>query len=81
MLNHIQTYAMLCMIKVQNAWKRFVKEEHGVSNIISMLIIVAIVLALALAFRTQIGNLVKSLWNQMVAGGNPDANPTIPTWG
>jgi len=39
-----------------------------------------VVLVLALAFRDNISELVKSLWNNMLNTGENNQEPTIPEW-
>lgn len=48
-----------------SAKERFVNEEKGGSEIIATIILVAVVVLLALFFRTQIGNLVSSIWRSI----------------
>lgn len=59
---------------------RTFKEQAGGAEVIATLIIIAVVLVLALAFRDNISDLVKSLWNSMTEIGEEGADPEIPEW-
>jgi flagellin-like protein len=43
--------------------KNFIREERGGAEIIAVIILVAIVVLLAVAFRSQLGELVKNIWS------------------
>ena len=65
--------------KVDGWFRRVFKEQAGGAEVIATLIIIAVVLVLALAFRENLSNLVKSLWNGMLNIGD-GADPEIPEW-
>lgn len=72
--------AMLCtMAKVDGWFRRAFKEQAGGAEVIATLIIIAVVLVLALAFRTHLTNLVKGLWNQMTDIGS-GTEPSLDQW-
>ena len=74
--------AFTCAKTTVHGWfKRAFKEQAGGAEVIATLIIIAVVLVLALAFRDNISELVKSLWNNMLQTGEDNVDPTIPTWG
>lgn len=79
MMNAINNAMILAQAKVHNAFRRVFKEQAGGAEVIATLIIIAVVLVLALAFRKNISELIKSLWNGMlnIGGG---AEPSIPEW-
>ena len=80
MFNAIQT-AMLCTkIKVDAWFRRVFKEQAGGAEVIATLIIVAVVLVLALAFRDNLSNLVKDLWNNMTNTGKENSTVDVPQW-
>ena len=72
--------AVACAKATVHGWfRRVFKEQAGGAEVIATLIIIAVVLVLALAFRENISALVKSLWNSMtdIGGGS---EPSIPEW-
>lgn len=74
--------ALTCAkIKVDAWFHRVFKEEAGGAEVIATLIIIAVVLVLALAFRDNLSELVKSLWNGMLDTGETGQQPEIPEWG
>ncbi len=70
---YIQNQLMLLKWKVDDWFKRVFKEQAGGAELVATLVIVGIVLCLAFAFRTQITDLVKQLWNNLVAGDNAES--------
>ena len=79
MLTAINSAITCARVTVHGWFQRVFKEQAGGAEVIATLIIIAVVLVLALAFRDNISNLVKSLWNNMTDIGD-DAEPSIPTW-
>lgn len=74
-------YALYSAKATVHGWfKRVFKEQAGGAEVIATLIIIAVVLVLALAFRDNISDLVKSLWNNMLNTGEEKTDPTIPEW-
>ncbi len=65
---------------VHGWFQRVFKEQAGGAEVIATLIIIAVVLVLALAFRDNISQLVKSLWNNMLNTGKNNQQPSIPDW-
>lgn len=76
-INYAFTYARAT---VHSWFQRAFKEQAGGAEVIATLVIIAVVLVLALAFRDNISDLVKSLWNGMLKMGEKDQQPTIPDW-
>jgi len=66
--------ARCCLYKVDGWFKRVFKEQAGGAELIATLIIIGIVLILAFAFRTQLTNLVKDLWNGLMVNGDENTN-------
>lgn len=66
--------AKCCLYKVDGWFKRVFKEQAGGAELIATLIIIGIVLILAFAFRTQLTNLVKDLWNGLMVNGDENTN-------
>ena len=66
----LTTYAMVCKAKVQ----RFLKDEKGEVNIISIIVILAIALALAVIFRNQIVKLFDQIWGNIWNSANGGQN-------
>ena len=81
MFTVIENVATMAKIKVDAWFKRMFNEQAGGAEVIATLVIIAVVLVLALAFRDNISDLIKSLWNGMRDLGEDGAEPTIPTWG
>ena len=80
MFNAITT-AFVCAKATVHGWfQRTFKEQAGGAEVIATLIIIAVVLVLALAFRDNISELVKSLWNGMLNTGKEQQEPSIPQW-
>lgn len=80
MLTAIENALICCKIKVDAWFNRTFKEQAGGAEVIATLIIIAVVLVLALAFRDNLSNLVKSLWNNMTGTGTSGNQPTVPQW-
>ncbi len=63
------TWARVGLIKakesVQSAVKKFFLDEQGDTNMISIIIILVIVVALAVVFRKNIATLVNNMWQQV----------------
>ena len=78
---HAIDYAFARTKATVHGWfQRVFKEQAGGAEVIATLIIIAVVLVLALAFRDNISDLVKSLWNEMLNTGETDTQPSIPDW-
>ena len=60
--------------KADATFRRLFKEQAGAAELVATLVIVGIVLALALAFRNQLVDLVKGLWNKLVVEGDTNNN-------
>ena len=74
-------YAFLYARATVHGWfQRVFKEQAGGAEVIATLIIIAVVLVLALAFRNNLSDLVKSLWNGMTNVGEEGAPVTVPPW-
>ena len=69
-----------CKAKVRGAFQRVFKEQAGGAEIIATLVIIAVVLVLAFAFRDNLSTLVKDLWNKMTQTGEEGAAFTPPQW-
>lgn len=80
MFTVIGNVATMAKIKVDAWFKRMFNEQAGGAEVIATLVIIAVVLVLALAFRDNISDLVKSLWNNMLNIGEESQQPTIPSW-
>lgn len=76
-INHAFTYARAT---IHGWFQRAFKEQAGGAEVIATLVIIAVVLVLALAFRDNISDLVKSLWNNMLNMGKEEQAPEIPEW-
>ena len=79
MFTAISNAMLLAKAKVHGAFQRVFKEQAGGAEVIATLIIIAVVLVLALAFRENISELIKSLWNGMLDIGGGE-EPSIPEW-
>ena len=73
MLNTVNAAYVYCRCKIDAAFRRLFKEEAGAAELVATLVIVGIVLVLALAFRTQLIDLVKGLWNNLINSGDSTA--------
>lgn len=80
MITAIQTAAACAKATVHGWFQRVFKERAGGAEVIATLIIIAVVLVLALAFRDNISELVKSLWNNMTNIGEDGQDVTVPNW-
>ena len=65
---------------VHGWFQRVFKEQAGGAEVIATLIIIAVVLVLALAFRDNLSELVKSLWNSMTETGKNNTDVSVPNW-
>lgn len=66
--------------KIHKGFSRVFKEQAGGAEVIATLIIIAVVLVLALAFRDKLSELVKSLWNQMTTVGEESGTVSMTSW-
>lgn len=66
--------------KVDGWFRRVFKEQAGGAEVIATLIIIAVVLVLALAFRDNLSTLIKDLWNNMTNYGKNNTEVEIPDW-
>lgn len=73
-MNSLITAAKFGLYKVDGWFKRVFKEQAGGAELIATLIIIGIVMILAFAFRTQLMELVKNLWNNLLKDGNKDTS-------
>lgn len=80
MLRCVRDAAIYCKVKTHGWFQKVFKEQAGGAEIIATLIIIAVVLVLALAFRDNLSELVKSLWNSMTQTGAQDSEPSLPDW-
>lgn len=82
MVTSISSALTLCKIKVDGWFKRVFKEQAGGAELIATLVIVGIVLILAFAFKDQLIDLVKNIWNKLIANGNENTTQTdvATTW-
>lgn len=74
MISMAKNTATYGLYKVDSWFKRVFKEQAGGAELIATLIIIGIVLILAFAFRTQLTNLVKDLWNGLMVNGDENTN-------
>lgn len=79
MLASMNNAAIYCKMKVDAWFARVFKEQAGGAELIATLIIIAVVLVLALAFRKNITQLVSTLWNELIKDQKTTA-PTINAW-
>lgn len=80
MFTAINSALVIAKAKVHGAFQRVFKEQAGGAEVVATLIIIAVVLVLALAFRNNISDLIKSLWNGMLNIGEEGNQPSIPEW-
>lgn len=80
MITAINSALIYAKATVHGWFQRVFKEQAGGAEVIATLIIIAVVLVLALAFRDNISQLVKSLWNGMTNVGENGADVEIPEW-
>jgi|GEM_PF-2825032 len=64
-----------------NSVKEFMAEERGASDILSMMIILGVVVAIAFLFRKSLISLVQNLWANVFGTGELDADKVTPAWG
>lgn len=84
-LNNLSTKVYLRV----NSWKEsaidsvrdFVKDEEGASDILSMMIILGVVVAIAFLFRKSLISLVQNLWNSVFTTNDVDPSTVKPSWG
>lgn len=76
MLTALNTTVVACKIKIDSMFKRVFKEQAGGAELIATLVIIGIVLILAFAFKDKLIELVKSIWNNLIANGNENTSQT-----
>ena len=73
-------FGLVCLKnKVHAGFRRVFKDQAGAAELIATMVIVGIVLVLAFAFRKQLVDLVKSLWNNLIHEGKQDGDVTTYT--
>lgn len=70
MVTAMNTALFFCKVKIDNMFRRVFKEQAGGAELIATLVIIGIVLILAFAFKDKLIELVKNIWNNLIAGGN-----------
>lgn len=50
--------------------RKFITDERGDTNMISIIIVLCIIVALAIVFRKNIANLVNSMWSKIFSDAN-----------
>lgn len=63
-------------MRAQLKWNEFVNEERGDVNIVSIVVLIGIAVVLAVVFKDAIGNLIKTLLNN-IAGNATNATAPI----
>lgn len=63
---HSQIMAAKAMNKIQELWK----QEKGGSEIVAVIVLIAVVMLLAVLFKEQLGNLVENIWNSINSNAN-----------
>lgn len=61
LFNKVSAFKLRAVSKMAKLWKN----EKGEANIIAIILILAIVIALAIIFRNQLGNLFNKIWNSL----------------
>ncbi|MBQ7432162.1 MAG: hypothetical protein IJV50_01640 [Lachnospiraceae bacterium] len=79
MLGMMKTSLNYCAFKVDGFFKRVFKEQAGGAEIVATIVILGIVLVIALAFKTQLQSLVKTLWEQVTGAVEKNKTFTVDT--
>ena len=71
--------AMVQYVRCQVAcwFRKTFKDDAGAAEVVATLVIIGIALALALIFRDKLTELVKELWNKLVAPGKSAAGTDV----
>ena len=62
-MNTLAVYGMIYADKFKSGMKNFLTKERGGSEIVATIILVAIVVLLAVAFRGELETLVSNIWD------------------
>ena len=79
MLYQLDSLIIAARIGMSRYFQRLKDNELGGGDLIATIVIVAVILVLALAFRKNLTELVSNLWNQLVKDQKTE-NPTVPEW-
>lgn len=70
-MDKLMIMASFQMYRAKERMKEFLQEEKGGAEIVSVIVLVAIVILLAVFFRSQLGTLVNKIWGGI--SGKADA--------
>ncbi len=62
------------LMRTRNAADRFLRDEEGDVNIVSMVVLIGIAVLLAVVFRNQITNLLNTMFNTIQNNANSAIN-------
>ena len=64
-MKEMMTKLYVTCLMATTDFKKFLKNEQGDTNIIAIFLILAIVIALAIVFRTQLTALFNNIWSRI----------------
>lgn len=64
-MKEMMTKLYVTCLMATTDFKKFLKNEQGDTNIIAIILILAIVIALAIVFRTQLNALFNNIWSRI----------------
>ncbi len=64
-MKEMMTKLYVTCLMATTDFKKFLKNEQGDTNIIAIILILAIVIALAIVFRTQLTALFNNIWSRI----------------
>lgn len=68
----------LMMIAVKAKMQRFLRDERGDVNIVSLVVLIGVAVLLAIVFKDAIGKLLTELLNTIKGNSSNVVNETIP---
>ncbi len=70
MWNELDAKLTVAKWNMKERAKDFFSEERGDTNLITIIVVLVIVMALAVVFRQNIASLVNGIWTKIFADGN-----------
>lgn len=61
----VSTCVSFCAWKVRNAMRKFFTNERGEVNVVAIVVLIAVAVVLALLFKDQIAQLIRTLISQI----------------
>lgn len=76
-MNTLFIHGQILAEKAKGRIKEFWKQEKGGSEIVAVIVLIAVVMLLAVLFKEQLANLVTTIWNSINANAGGVVNTPL----